>query len=248
MSYQLQFRSLAEEFRKAGLSGDAAVRIAQILSNSAQPMRSGPVEVDTTPSGMRKVDGSRRKHQLTSLDFRDGDPYHRKKKLQRTEDRPRPTQASAIQSAHPPQSSDKPFNVSPGSFAETRSMADGVELGLRVAGTGPFLTQDQASGTLIGKSLRAEADAGENGFLRFFVEEQAGEYVFRLQIDRSKLRELVFELLGLDAPSPSDDQFPQPTPASLAFVNATLDGRGLCFQRANGSEVCLPTVACDQQQ
>lgn len=248
MSFQLQFRALAAELERAGISGDAAVRIAQVLANSAQTTRSGPVEVDTTPSGIRKVGPESRRHQFKNLDFLDGNPDHRKRRLRPSEDRPRPAPASSLQSQPSPQTTDNPFGVSSGNFTEARSGPSGVELGLRVSGAGQFLTQDPASGTLVGKSLRAEADAGVNGFLRFFIEEQANEHVLKIQINRDLLRDLVYELLGLEPPAQTDPAFPVPTPSALAFVNATLDGRGLCFQRANGSEVCLPTVACDQQQ
>jgi hypothetical protein len=247
MSFQLQYGAIAEELRKAGLPGDAATRIARILANSAQPMRSGPVEVDTTPRGLRQVDPGRRKHQLTSLDFLDGDPYHRNRRTRSTEDRPRPTQASSVQAPSSPQSTDRPFNVSAGSFTEARSGADGVEVGLRVSGTGPFLTQDPTSGSLVGKSLRAEADVGPNGFLRFFVEEQAGEYILKLQLDREALSSLIYDTLGVEPPgAAAPGTFPTPPLPSLALVNATLDGRGLCFTRTNGDVFCLPTTSCDQ--
>jgi hypothetical protein len=248
MSFQLQYGSIAEELRKAGLPGDFASRIARVLANSAQKMRSGPVEVDTTPQGLRQVDGSRRKHHLTSLDFLDGDPYHRRRRLRSTEESQRPEQASSLQTPGAPQSTDAPFGVSPGSFTETRSSAGGVEVGLRISGAGAFLTQDPASGTLVGKSLRAEADTGANGFLRFFIEEQAGEYVLKIQLDRDLLRDLIFDMLGLEAPTTTDGgDFPEPPPTSIALVDATLTAGGLCFTRANGAVFCLPTVSCDQQ-
>lgn len=247
MSYQLQFRSLVGELRKAGLSGEAATSIASILANSSQRMRSGPVEVDTTPAGIRKVDSNSRKHYLTNIDFADGDPYHRKRRIKSTEERQRPEQASAVQSQSSPQATDAPFNVSSGSFTQARSLAGGVEVGLKISGTGSFLTQDQSSGTLVGKSLRAEAETGENGFLRFFIEEQAGEYVFKIQLDRDLLRDVVYDMLGLDAPAPpGDETVPTPSPVSVALVDATLTAGGLCFTRANGEVFCLPTVSCDQ--
>jgi hypothetical protein len=248
VSYQLQFRSLVGELRKAGLGTEAATNIAHVLADSAQKMRSGPVEVDTTPPGIRSVDGNSRKHHLTNLDFVEGDPYHRKRRGRPTEDRPRPIQASALQSQPSPQTSDYPFNVSSGNFTEAKSSANGVEVGLRISGTGSFLTQDQSSGSLVGKSLRAEADTGANGFLRFFIEEQAGEYVLKIQLDRDLLRDLIFDMLGLEAPTTTDGgDFPEPPPTSIALVDATLTAGGLCFTRANGAVFCLPTVSCDQQ-
>jgi hypothetical protein len=248
MSFQLQFRSIAEELRKAGLPGDAATRVAKILANSAQPMRSGPVEVDTTPRNIRQVSPDTRKHQLTNLDFREGDPYYRRNRRPRTEERTRPTPASSVQAASSPQTSENPYRVSAGSFTEARSGADGVEVGLRISGTGPILVQDTASGSLVGKTLRAEADTGEAGFLRFFVEEQAGEYILKLQLDREALAKLIYETLGVEPPGqPRPDEFPTPPLPSLALVNASLDGRGLCFTRTNGEVFCLPTTPCDQQ-
>lgn len=252
MSFQLQYGAIAQELKKAGLSGDAAVRIAKILANSAQPMRSGPVEVDTTPRGIRNVTPNRRKFQLTNLDFVEGNPDHRRRRTGPSESRSRPAPASAIQTAAAPQASENPFNVSPGTYTETRSGANGVEVGLRIAGTGAFITQDPSSGTLVGKSIRAEADAGENGLVRFFVEEQAGEYVFRLQVNTASLQDFIYQSLGLDPPSAGgggggEDGFPRPTPAQRAFVDVALTGDGLCFKRAGGDEVCVGVVACDQQ-
>lgn len=247
MSYQLQFGSLADELKKAGLNGDAAVRIAKILANSAQPMRSGQVEVDSTPAGMRNITPGRRKFQLTNLDFRDADPDYRRTRTASSEARPRPVQPSAVQGSVAPQQTDRPFGVSAGSYTEARSEGDGVSVGLRVSGTGPFLTQDPSSGALLGKSVRAEADAGASGLVRFFVEEQAGEYVFRLQVDTDALLEFVSESLGLDPTSSPGGEFPTPTPASQAFVDVQLNANGLCFRRASGAEVCVGVVACDQQ-
>lgn len=245
MSFQLQYRALASELRKAGLDGDAAVRIAQILGNSAQPTRTGPVQVDTTAPGLRRVTADKRRHQFTALDFREGDQDFRRSRVRSGEDRPRPSPASSVQSSRSPQESTTPFNVKAGSYTEARSSSDGVEVGLRVSGTGPLLTQDAASGMLVGKSIRAEADVGANGFLRFFVEEQAGEYVLKLQIDRDLLRDLIYELLGISPPSQDESgRFPLQTTAALALVNATLDARGLCFTRANGAVLCFPTVSC----
>jgi hypothetical protein len=244
MSFQLQFRSIAEELRKAGLPGDTATRVAKILANSAQPMRSGPVEVDTTPRNIRQVSPDARKHQLTNLDFREGDPYYRRNRRPRTEERTRPSPASSVQAPASPQASENPYRVSAGSFTEARSGADGVEVGLRISGTGPILVQDPASGSLVGKTLRAEADTGEAGFLRFFVEEQADEYVLKLQIDRDQLRSLLYELLGIDPPPP-DPPFPPPPPLDDVLVDASLTDAGLCFRRLSGATFCLPTVPCD---
>lgn len=250
MSFQLQYGALAQELQKAGLPGDAAVRIAKILSNSSQPMRSGPVEVDTTPRGIRNVTPDRRKFQLTNLDFAEGNPDHRRIRTEASESRSRPSPASAIQTAASPQASENPFKVSPGNYTETRSGASGVEVGLRISGTGAFLTQDPSSGTLVGKSIRAEADSGAAGLVRFFVEEQAGEYVFRLQVNTTGLQEFIYTSLGIDPASVGGEgagDFPVPATSERAFVDVALTGSGLCFRRAGGDEVCVGVVACDQQ-
>jgi hypothetical protein len=249
MSYQLQYRALAEEFRKAGLGPESAIRIAQILANASQPRRSGPVEVDTTPAGIRSVSSDRRKFQLTNLDFLDGDPYHRKRRLEASENRQAPTQPSALQTAQSPQATDAPFSISPGSFTEARVQSDGVTVGLKTTGSGAFLTQDAASGSLVGRSLRADADSSDGGFLRFFIEEQGSEYVFRLQTDYARLREFIAETVnGSSAGGGTQGSpFPTPTPAQLALVAASLTADGLCFRRANGEAFCLQTVACEQQ-
>lgn len=252
MSFQLQFGNLVAELRKAGINPDSAVRIARILGNSLQTTRRGPATTDTTPRNMRQVSSSTRQYQLTNLDFKEGDPDHRQTRLQTTEERLQPTQASSLQTEQSPQETSSPFNVAGGTYIDATSEGDGVGLNLRVAGTGPFLTQNSESNTLVGVGLRAEAECGQEGLIRFFIEPRGEENIFKLQFSIDTLKALVEETiketLGLD-PNPNDPNNPQiPTqnsPFDDFLVDATLNQNGLCFKKYNGQQICFPVESCE---
>ena len=252
MSFQLQFGNLVSELRKAGINPDSAVRIARILGNSLQTTRRGPATTDTTPRNMRQVSSNTLQYQLTNLDFKEGDPDHRQTRLQTTEERLQPTQASSLQTEQSPQETSSPFNVSGGTYIEARSEGDGVGLNLRVSGTGPFLTQNSESDTLVGVALRAEAECGQEGLIRFFIEPRGDENIFKLQfsIDTLKalVQETIKETLGMN-PNPNDPNNPQiPTqnsPFDDFLVNATLNQNGLCFEKHNGQRICFPVESCE---
>ena len=247
MSYQLQFRSLVTEFRKAGLNPDSAVRIARILGNSLQQVRRGPETTDTTSQKLRQVGPDGRKYQFENLDFDDGDPDFRSLRLESSEERQYPTQASTVQETRSPQETQNSFNVSPGGFVSVSSRGDGVEVGIDVSGTGPFLQQDPASGSLTGVSLRAESETGVKGLLRFFIEPRGDEYILKLQFDANALLSFIKEELGIEetVTNPNSEIPSSPTlPWDEAIVDVALTEGGLCFQKRNGEITCIPITTC----
>lgn len=170
---------LADALRAAGLSPDAANRIAQVLGAAVPSERVVPQEVDTTPQAMRYVNRNIRKHHLTNFDFRDDDPYYRKARVNSSEDRTRPEPVSTVRAEQSPQQTDSPFNVSGGSFVTSVTRGDQVAVGLNVGGPDRSLaTVDTTSNAIIGKRPRAETDASG---LRFFIEETGQELVWKLQ-------------------------------------------------------------------
>jgi len=254
LSYQLQFRALVSEFRKAGLNPDSAVRIARILGNSLQSVRRGPEIKDTTPRDMRQVTGGKRKHHLTNLDFDEGDPYHRSEFLQETEERLEPQQASTLEQESSPIEITNKLRIIPGNYVYAGSRGEDIEVGLRIAGIGPFLTQDTGTNSVIGISLRAEAEAGVQGAVRLFYEPRAGEYILKLQLDLDVIAEYVKDYLegkpgqdGTDGRGGGSGGGRPNYDVSGAFVDVSLGQDGLCFTRVNGESVCLPVEACEGQ-
>ena len=109
MSFELQRGRLVNELANAGLRRDAAVKIADVLCNSAQELRhSGPVTTDTTPPSMRFVTPETRKHQLPGLDFREGDPDYRPRKTADSEQRTPRERESTVSEPVPPQQEPPP--------------------------------------------------------------------------------------------------------------------------------------------
>ena len=245
MSYQNQMAQLVSEFQKAGLPRKNAVAIGRILGNSLQEMRRGPETKDVTNPKMRQVDSNRRTQQFKNIDFPQGDPDYRKTRKQLSENKPRPTQASTVQRDKDPTSTENSFNVSSGPFVQVEPSADGVEVGLRIVGTSPIMTQDAESGAIIGKRIRCNAGQ-QTALINFNLEPRDDEYILNLSLDLNALAEILQEIIAGNNQE-NESQTGQPgTGGGLgnAFVNATLGANGLCFQRANGGEVCVSTTTC----
>jgi hypothetical protein len=170
---------LADALRAAGMAPDAANRVAQILGAIGVSEKVSPQQVDTTPQSMRYVTRGVRKHELTNFDYRDDDPYYRKPRGNTSENRTRPEQPSTLRTPQAPQQTETPFNVSGGSFTTSVTRGDQIAVGLNIKGPDRSIaTVDGTSNAIIGKRVRAETDASG---LRFFVEENAQELVWKLQ-------------------------------------------------------------------
>lgn len=177
--FSAQAGQIANALKSAGLSPDAAQKIAAILGNGVQNMvRTNPETVDLTPQSMRYVTPDVRKYELQELDFRQADPYFRPSQGDASEARRVPQQAESVRSDPSPQSTDATYRVKGGRFTDVKGTGDSAQVDLRVAGFGRGVLLDPQGNTLLGKNFRCEAD--DSG-LRFFIEETGTELVWRLQ-------------------------------------------------------------------
>lgn len=245
MSYQNQMAQLISELQKAGIPRKNSVAIGRILGNSLQEMRRGPETKDVTNPKMRQVDGNRRTQQFKNLDFPQGDPDYRKPRKQSSENKPRPTQASTVQRDKDPNTTENSFNVSSGPFVQVEPSSDGVEVGLRIVGTSPIMTQDAESGAIIGKSIRCNAGQ-QTALINFNLEPRDDEYILNLSLDLNALAATLADIIA-ENNQQNESQTGQPgTGGGLgnAFVDVTLGASGLCFTRVNGTQRCVATTTC----
>lgn len=185
MSFSLQGSQIRASLVGAGLPADAATTIANVLSNAVQTLRhAGDVEVDRTPSNLRLVTPDDRKHSLKNLDFRAGDPDHRQTQanVAGSEERREPEPEPAVLVERSPQRDQAPFRVAGGAYTDTNAQGDAVRVDLRLRGNGDCAFIEPRANTLIGKSLRAEAGGGDDGRLRFFIEQTEREAIWKLQL------------------------------------------------------------------
>jgi len=246
LSYQNQMAQLISELQKAGIPRKNSVAIGRILGNSLQEMRRGPETKDVTNPKMRQVDGNRRTQQFTNIDFPQGDPDYRKTRKQLSENKPRPTQASTVQSDKDPNTTANSFNVSSGPFVQVEPSAEGVEVGLRIVGTSPIMTQDAESGAIIGKRIRCNAGQ-QAALINFNLEPRDDEYILNLSLDLNALTEAIADIIaGNTEQNEQNTGLPGGGGSFLgnAFVGVTLGAGGLCFTRANGGTVCVPVASC----
>lgn len=178
--FSAQAGQIANALKSAGLSPDAAQKIAAILGNGVQNMvRTNPETVDLTPASMRYITPDVRKYELPAVDFRQGDPYYRPQQTGDGEALRTPQQAQTVRSEQAPQATDSTYRVKGGKFTEVKGTGDAAQVDLRVAGYGRGALLDPQGNTLIGKNFRCEAD--DSG-LRFFIEETGTELVWRLML------------------------------------------------------------------
>ena len=194
MSYQNQMAQLIAEFQKAGLPRQNAVAIGRILGNSLQEMRRGPETKDVTNPKMRAVGPTGRKQQFKNIDFLQGDPDYRKLKKQLSENKPTPTQPGTVQDDKDPTQTDNYFNVESGPFVQVEPKAEGVEIGLRIVGTQPIMTQDAESGAIVGKRIRCNAGQ-QTGLINFNLEPRDDEYILNLSFDLDKLASAINDII-----------------------------------------------------
>jgi hypothetical protein len=178
--FSAQAGQIANALKSAGLSPDAAQKIAAILGNGVQSLtRTNPETVDLTPQALRYVTPERRTYQLPGLDFRQGDPDYRSYQFEASENRPTARQADTLRREPSPQQTTSTYRVKGGKFTEATGTGDAVQVDLKVNGNGRVALLDPQSNTILGKSVRCEAD--DSG-LRFFIEETGTELVWKLQL------------------------------------------------------------------
>jgi len=178
--FSAQAGQIANALKSAGLAPDAAQKIAAILGNGVQNLvRTNPETVDLTPEALRYVTPERRTYQLPGLDFRQGDPDFRPQQLETSEERSAAQQASTVRREPAPQQTTATYRVKGGKYTDAKGTGESVQVDLKVTGNGRVALLDSQSNTIIGKTLRCEAD--DSG-LRFFLEETGTELVLRLQL------------------------------------------------------------------
>jgi hypothetical protein len=239
---------LIAEFQKAGLPRQNAVAIGRILGNSLQEMRRGPETKDVTNPKMRSVGPTGRKQQFKNIDFLQGDPDYRKLKKQPSENKPTPTQPGTVQDDKDPTQTDNYFNVESGPFVQVEPKAEGVEIGLRIVGTQPIMTQDAESGAIVGKRIRCNAGQ-QTGLINFNLEPRDDEYILNLSFDLDKLASAINDII-INNQQDIEQITGQPGGGGggnlgNAFVDVSLGARGLCFIRANGTVRCVATTTCE---
>lgn len=178
--FSAQAGQIANALKAAGLSPDAAQKIAAILGNGVQNLiRTNPETVDLTPAALKYVTPERRTYQLPGLDFRQGDPDYRPQQFETSEERPTPKQAQTVRREPAPQATQATYRVKGGKFTDAKGTGDAVQVDLKVSGAGRGALIDQQSNSIIGKDFRCESDSD----LRFFIEETGTELVWKLQLD-----------------------------------------------------------------
>lgn len=177
--FSAQAGQIANALKAAGLSPDAANKIAAILGNGVQNLtRTNPEKVDLTPQSLRYVTPDTRKYELQGLDFRQADPDYRPYQLETSENIKPVTQASSVRGEPAPQKTTATYRVQGGKFTDARGSGESVQVDLRVAGSGRYPTLDAQGNSIVGKNFRCEADQG----LPFFIEETSQEVVWKLQL------------------------------------------------------------------
>lgn len=183
-----QRQQLRKALLAAGLDPDAAGAIANILGNSAQGLRhAGPVEIDSTPPGMRQVGPADRKLKFPHLDFRPGDPDHRQQRTEPSEDKPPVEPEPNVVPVVAPQQTDAKFHVQPGALTNVagdgqvaRVNVNNIVAGRPAAGL-PVAMLDAAGNRLVGKALRAQVGPND-GTARLQVVENNTEVVWNLEM------------------------------------------------------------------
>lgn len=188
MSFALQGGQIRAVLVSHGFPADLASQLANILANGAQQMRrSGEQVTDKTRPGLRMVAPDDRKHQFRNLDFREGDPDHRRQRVRDSEERASPIPPATVINEIAPQETDVAFNVAGGAYTEAVAAGESVRVGLRIAGGGRMPVLDQPSNTIVGKTFRAATNSDE---FRLSVRETDDEVLWNLQafLPRKKVR------------------------------------------------------------
>lgn len=182
-SLSLQAGQIRAALLAAGIPAAAATNVANILGNAAQTMRhSGAIIHDRTPPGLRMLDPGSRKHSLTNVDFRQGDPDFRDTRLQASENAVRPTQESAVRGDLAPQQTKATNGVVAGPFVSVASDGGAAKVGLLLKGEGDILFADQRGNTLVARRLQTQA-YGLGGTVRFSAEPDGQDLTLKLLID-----------------------------------------------------------------
>jgi hypothetical protein len=162
-----------------------AAELAGVLGGRRQKLKTGGgLEQDTTPSDLREVTPSARRHHLTNLDFRRGDPDYRPSKIDDSERRRQAQPDPAIKTVSAPQETDSSYNLVDGAYTSVVAADGAVAVNLAVQGSGRAMMLDPPSNSIVGKTLRCEAGGGgaNQNLVRFFIDETGQEVVWKLML------------------------------------------------------------------
>lgn len=176
---------IAAVLRAAGFPLRQAAELADVLGRKSQGLQTGGgLQQDTTPRDIRQVTPDARRHHLTNLDFRRGDPDYRHPKVDDSERRRSPEPDPAVKSEQAPQETDATYSVVDGAYTNVVGSGGAVAVNLSVTGSGRAMILDPAANHIVGKTLRCEAAGGGNNqsLVRFFIDETDQEVVWKLQL------------------------------------------------------------------
>lgn len=201
MSYSKYGNQIANYLKAAGIPAVWATAIGNVLGNSGlHQVQRGEVTRDTTRKEHRFVTPDVRKHILPDVDFRDGDPDYRPPARPVTEELLVPVPQPTVIVDRSPQQDAAPFRVDGGDFIRTAGAGDNVKVNLNchinaVPQQGlPMALLNKPFNTVIGKALRAECGAMDQGQLRFFVEQNGEEVLLKLQLLNTLQTEVVTDV------------------------------------------------------
>lgn len=177
--FQNQRGNLAASLQEAGLPQRAAVLIANILGNSKQTLRVGPIEQDTTPRNLRQVT-PRDKLTLPNLDFREQDPEYYRQRVENSEEQREPNIGNAVVINRAPQAVVNMQGVEDGKFIDSVQAGNVTKVNLRIRGANEgLLTVNAPDNSLLSRPFRATTNANA---LRFFITENNKELVWQLML------------------------------------------------------------------
>lgn len=175
---------IAALLRAAGLPWRHASELANVLGNRKQVLKTGGrLEQDTTPSDLSLVTPEARKHHLTNVDFLKGDPDYRAAQISESEASRTPEPDPAVKTLQAPQETDAAYNLLDGAFTRVVGAGGAVAVNVAVQGAGRAVFLDPPSNSLVGKTLRCEAGGAGQNLVRFFIDENGREVVFKLQLN-----------------------------------------------------------------
>lgn len=176
---------IAAILRTCGVPMRQAAELAGVLGGRRQKLKTGGgLEQDTTPSDMRNVTPDARRHHLTNLDFRKGDPDYRASKIDESERRRQAQPDPAVKTTPAPQETDASYSLVDGAYTSAVAADGAVAVNLAVQGSGRAMMLDPPSNSIVGKTLRCEAGGGggNQNLVRFFIDETGQEVVWKLML------------------------------------------------------------------
>jgi hypothetical protein len=186
--FSAQRQQLQQALVAAGLSPDNATAIANILGNGIQQLRhSGPVTVDNTPRDLRYVTKDGRTLRFPNLDFREGDPDYRQKRVEDSEQKPETEPEPNVLVGLSPQQVQAQFRVAPGAFTEVVGNGQAAQVNVRhnVAARPPkglpLALLDAARNIFVGKAPRTSVGPND-GTASLEIRENEREVVWDLQM------------------------------------------------------------------